>query len=90
MLVLTLSEDRAPVIAEVDEQKYSLDKDDLLIDETRIKELVGSGICQFDDLTGYVQYSQANKNTNPKCWRAKRIRFSRLREKIIEAGYNKI
>ena len=88
MFVLTLSEDRAPVIAEVDEAKYTLDKIDLRIDEEKVFQMVGSGICEFDDLCGFVSYSDSPSNKNPRCWRAKRIRFERLREKIIEAGYN--
>jgi len=69
--VLTRSEDKCPVIAEIDTVKYKEDKGDLLFqyDEEQLQKDLTKNNLQFDNISGLVYYSTAPSPKNPTCFR---------------------
>jgi hypothetical protein len=69
--ILTRSQDRCPVIAEIDTAKYKQDRGDLLFqyDEEQLQKDLTKNNLQFDNISGLVYYSAAPSSKNATCFR---------------------
>ena len=87
--VLTVSEDKVPVIAEVDPDKYEFEQGmDVWMDESKLKEFFDSVPCEFDNVCGVFHYSAAPSNKNPMLWVAQKgSTFNQIRDFIIENNF---
>lgn len=85
--VLTTSSDKVPVIAEVDPNKYEVEKTDVWMDESKLKEFFDSVPCEFDNVCGMFHYSAAPSNKNPMLWAAQGGKIEQIRDFVIENNF---